>query len=307
MQKILVAGSIAFDYLFSFDGVFQDQLAISRAGSLSVAFNVGNKAVHFGGCAGNIAYNGKLLGDDFVMLGICGKDFNEYETWLKKNKISTEFVLREPTEYTSQAMVVSDKKGQQLTFFYEGAAAKSKNRRSEIHGIIQRLSKDLSLALISPNNREFMLACLSACREFRIPYIFDPGQAMPMFKPHELLEIINAASGVILNEYELSLLLKLLDMKKQEILDLTPLLIITLGERGSEIYFSEKILKIPAKKPRFLRDPTGAGDAYRGGFLAGIQNHFPKLTPEILEKAGMLGAKLATACIESVGTQNHKI
>jgi adenosine kinase len=130
---------------------------------------------------------------------------------------------------------------------------------------------------------------------------------MPIFSETELLEMVKNASGLFLNEYEFSLLEKQLCMSSQEIIRMCPLLIITLGEKGSKIYFGEKEISIPALKPKQIKDPTGCGDAYRAGFLKGIEDDFPKLTPKILEQAGQLGTKLATACLETVGTQNHTL
>lgn len=307
MQKILVSGSLAYDYLYTFPGVFQDELILESAGALSVAFNVTEKTVHFGGCAGNICFNGKLLQEGFALLGIAGHDFGDYKKWLEKHGVDTSHVIGEMSEFTAQATVVTDKKGQQITFFHEGAAGKSASHRHQIRKTVSDLAPNLKLAIISPNNRDFILSSVEACRENKIPYFFDPGQAMPIFSENELLQMVNSSAGLFLNEYELSLLMKQLNMPLQEILRMCPLLIITLGEKGSKIYFSEKEISIPAMKPKQIKDPTGCGDAYRAGFLKGIQDHFPKLTLEILEEAAKLGTKLATACLEVVGTQNHTL
>lgn len=307
MPKILVSGSLAYDYLYTFPGVFQDELISESAGALSVAFNVTEKTVHFGGCAGNICFNGKLLGENFELLGIAGHDFRDYRNWLQKHGIDTRHVLEEMSEFTAQASVVTDRKSQQITFFHEGAASKSASHRHQILKTVSDLARNLKLAIVSPNNRDFILSSVEACRENNIPYFFDPGQAMPVFTENELLHMVNSAAGLFLNEYELALLEHQLRISRLEILRLCPLLIITLGENGSKIYFGEKEIVIPSQKPKQIKDPTGCGDAYRAGFLKGIQNAFPKLTPEILEEAGKLGTRLATACLEVVGTQNHTL
>lgn len=307
MQKILITGSLAYDQLTTFSGVFQDALSSQKSQHLSIAFPVANKQIFFGGCSGNIAYNGKLLGKDFVLLGIAGKDFNAYEKWLKKNKINTSLVIRENRDFTSEASVVTDSKGQQMAIFYPGAAAWSKKHAQKIKQIIDRLAQKLAFAHIAPNDRHFMLACITACRKNKIPYFFDPGQAMSLFSPAELRNITKHAFGLFLNEYELGLLGKLLKLKPIQISRLCTVMIVTLGEKGSDVYFQKKKLHVPSQKPRIIKDPTGCGDAYRAGFLASLAPHFPKLTPEILERAGKLGTKLAIACLQSLGTQNHKL
>lgn len=306
MKKILVSGSLAYDYIYKFAGNFQDELiADGTTGHLSVAFNVVDKAVNFGGCAGNIAFNGKLLKKDFIMVGIAGLDFEQYEKWLKKHSIDTSRVIIENKLYTAQATVVNDKKGQQITFFHEGAAGASYDYRDELSHHIRAAAHDTQFAIISPNNRDFILTSVAACQENMIPYFFDPGQAMPVFSAEELTAITEKATGLFMNEYELELFQRAIGLKLPEILKLCPLLILTLGERGSRIYFNNKEIYVPAIKSKNPRDPTGCGDAYRAGFLAEIQNNFSNLDIPALESAAKKGTQLAAACLQIVGTQNH--
>lgn len=307
MQKILITGSLAYDQLTTFPGVFQDAFSAQKSRHISIAFPVINKQVFFGGCAGNIVYNGRLLEEDFVLLGIAGKDFDAYEKWLVKNKIDTSRVIRENRDFTSEANVVTDSKDQQMTIFYPGAAAWSKKHSQKIKQIIDRLAPRLALAHIAPNDRHFMLACIAACRKNRIQYFFDPGQAMSLFSAAELRHITKNAFGILLNEYESDLLSKQLKLKPLQIAKLCTVMIVTLGEKGSDIYFQQKKIHIPTQKTKAIKDPTGCGDAYRAGFLAVIMPHFPKLTQKILERAGKLGTKLALSCLRSLGTQNHKL
>lgn len=306
-SRILVSGSLAYDHLYTFPGVFQDALVAGARGALSVAFNVTDKAVNFGGCAGNIVYNAKLFGENFIMLGIAGRDFGVYEEWLKKNKIDTAGVIVENSEYTSQATVVTDKKSQQITFFHEGAASKSGKHAKHIKDYIRGMANKIRFALISPNNKAFMTASMEACCECGIPFFFDPGQAMPLFKKEELLRAIKASQGVFLNEYELEMLKKRLGMKSNgELFDLCELAVVTLGEKGAEIYFRGKPIFIPTKRKKNVKDPTGCGDAFRAGFLIGIKDNYPKPAPNVLKQAGDFGTKLALKCLKAVGTQNHK-
>lgn len=305
-QRILVSGSLAYDHLYTFPGVFQNEFIANAKGALSVAFNVTDKAVNFGGCAGNIVYNAKLLGKDFIMLGIAGCDFGVYEEWLKKNKIDTAGVIVENSEYTSQATVVTDQKGQQITFFHEGAASKSGKHVKHIKAYIRGMANKTKFALVSPNNKAFMIASMEGCCECRIPFFFDPGQAMPLFKKEELLWALKASQGVFLNEYELELLKKRLGMKSnEELFGLCELVVVTLGEKGAVIYSCGKPIFVPTKRQKDVKDPTGCGDAFRAGFLIGIKDNL-KPTPNVLKQAGDFGTKLALKCLKAVGTQNHK-
>ncbi len=305
-SSILISGSLAYDFLFTFPGVFQNEILTGNVGNLSVAFVVTGKDIFFGGCAGNIVFNAKLLKEDFLLLGIAGKDFTPYEKWLKKHKINVSHVTREKAHFTSSATIVTDQRSQQITFFHPGAATYSNRHIGEIKKTIKKSAKNLKLALISPNDKNFMMASIEACRQNKIPFIFDPGQAMPLYKPHELKNILEHSFGMTLNEYELNLFKKLTGMSLKEILNICELLIVTLGEKGSEIYFRGMRIPIKAVKPKKIIDPTGCGDAFRAGFLSGIKNSFPKLTPSIVEKAGILGSCIASKCLETKGTQNHK-
>lgn len=306
-SSVLVSGSLAYDYLFTFSGVFQDELIDHNAGSLSVSFYITEKSVFFGGCSGNIVFNAKLLKEDFILLGIAGRDFGGYEKWLNNHKINTSNIIIEHSDYTSSANVVTDRKGQQITFFHGGAAQKSNLHKKEIKANISRNAKKIKLAIISPNDKNFILASIEGCIENQIPFIFDPGQAMPLFKSEELINILKKSAGLMLNEYELALFKKLTGLSQSEIFKLARLTVVTLGEKGAEIHFHGKTIKIPTQKPKKIIDPTGCGDAFRAGFLIGIKDSFPKLTPAILQKAGLLATRLALACLQSIGTQNHKL
>lgn len=280
---------------------------LNAKGPLSVAFNVTGKTVQFGGCAGNIAYNGILLGESMLMMGIAGHDFGGYKIWLEKHGISTSRVIIEEKSYTSVATVATDKKGQQITFFFEGAAVASSHYRHRIREIILEEAKDVIFAHIAPNHRDFIMSSIDSCLESKVPFFFDPGQTLPLFKPAELIHTVNHAIGLFLNEYELALLQKYTGLPLPEILRLTPLVVVTLGEKGSRIYWNEKEIPIAPLVSKHPVDPTGCGDAYRAGFLVAIKKHFPKLTPEILKDAGKSATRLATACLQALGTQNHSL
>lgn len=305
MKKILVSGSLAYDHIYVFPGIFQDELVEDSAGSLSVAFTVSDKTVNFGGCAGNIAFNGKLIKQDFLMMGIAGSDFGQYDKWLRERGIDTSNVIIEDSQYTAQATVVNDNKGQQITFFHEGAAKNSHEHHDAVKKIIKNLSKDAKFAIISPNNREFIMASIEGCQETRLPYFFDPGQVIPCFTSGELINASKKAVGLFLNEYELRLFRHHTKLDFNEVLKHCGLLILTLGEKGSKIFFEGKEIVIPPSIPKIALDPTGCGDAYRAGFLHGIKEAFPKLTQNILADSAKLGSEIAAACLTCHGTQNH--
>lgn len=270
-----------------------------------MAFNVADKAVHFGGCAGNIAYNAKLLKEEVVMLGIAGNDFGKYEERMKKHGIDTSHVIVEADEFTAEASVMTDRKGQQLTIFHGGASKKSWQHREEIMRMISSQAPRIAFAIVSPNHRDFVTATIDACAENKLPYFFDPGQAMPQFSRVELFGIIQHAAGLFLNEYELDLLAKLQKTSTDEIVESCPLVVVTLGEKGAMVVYEGKKMMIPTEKHSNPVDPTGCGDAFRAGFLTSIKPHFQKLTPEVLERASNVGTQLALACLGVTGTQNH--
>lgn len=306
MKQVFVSGSLAYDHLYTIPQVFQDVIELQKQ-PLSIAFNVKDRSVHFGGCSGNIAYNARLLEENFRVLGIVGHNFGEYDAWLQKNRIATDLVIRVSNDFTSQATVLTDQKGQQITFFHEGAASRSKEHREELLKHLEQHAEEIAFVHIAPNNHEFMETTLQGCRQFHIPFFFDPGQALPTFSKEELLSILPEAAGVFANEYEHNMLAKKLDIEAQALSSHVRLLITTLGEKGSRITYQGQTMEIPPGKPSVARDPTGCGDAYRAGFLSIIAKTFPNFTAETLEKAGQEGTRLATACLESVGTQNHSL
>ena len=165
-------------------------------------------------------------------------------------------------------------------------------------------------ALISPNSHGFMNAVIEACVSSKTPFFFDPGQALPLFPSHELMNIVRVAQGLFLNEAELSLFLTTLKISLEELRRITPLIVVTYGEKGSRIFWhkeegADETIDVPAVAAPLVCDPTGCGDAYRAGFLATIQDCFSHLTTAVLKNAGSVGANLATACVQSFGTQNH--
>ncbi|PJC37429.1 hypothetical protein CO046_00670 [Candidatus Peregrinibacteria bacterium CG_4_9_14_0_2_um_filter_53_11] len=308
MSKILVCASLAYDILYTYPGIFNDSLDTTQP-QLSVAFNVKERRVHFGGCAGNIVYTGVQLSSAFRLCGVVGGDFADYEAWLQKNSIETDLIVRAPDAVTSHATILTDHKGQQLIFFDEGAAALTAVHRDELTGLISRQAREGQIAAlhIGPNPWSFMSSCLEAAKATGLPYFFDPGQAMPVFSKEELFEAWRGAAGIFVNEYEFALAAKTMQMDEAVLSVLNPLTVVTRGKEGSSIFWGGEELSIPPQTDGVPVDPTGCGDAYRAGFLSVIHEANYKLTHQLLERAGQRGTEAATACLRVSGTQEHRL
>ncbi|MBP9718696.1 carbohydrate kinase family protein [Candidatus Gracilibacteria bacterium] len=298
-KDILVCGSIAYDVIFNYDRNFQD--ALRTDSDISVAFNVQNKQTFFGGCSGNIVYWGKKIDADFSLFGLAGKDFGPYQEHLENAGIDTSDVMIDAELFTSQAVITTDKKNQQIIFFYEGATSAARKYEKAIQGFFKKHSAQTSLAHIAPNNPVFVSLCAQACVQNNLPYFFDPGQATAAFESSELKQLLENSAGFFCNEYELGLFLEKTHMKKKQLLDAVPLVVVTRAEKGSTIFWHGEPIEIPVSKPKRIVDPTGCGDAYRAGFLATIEKSWPKLNTRLLYKAGIKGSQLAAQCIMKAG------
>lgn len=292
-KKILVSGSLAYDHIMSHEGKFQKIILPEHLHHLNVCFIIKDKSLHFGGTGGNIAYNLKLLGEDIILLGVAGKDFHEYQQWLEKNGIETSHVKIEQNIYTASAFIISDKKGNQITNFYPGAM--NSNHQFDL----KPLAKNVALAIVSPDNINRMCDICLQCKKNDIPYIFDPGQQLSNFTPRKLLKCIEKAEGLILNEYELELLLEKTNVTKKYLCERIHLLIITRGEKGSTIESFEKKEEIGICVTKKVIDPTGCGDAYRAGILKGLKRGYSR------KKMGQIASLMGTYAVENQGTQNH--
>jgi len=303
-DKILVTGSIAYDYLYAFDGVFQNSIDTS-ATHLSVAFDINDKKIMHGGCGANIVYGGVKLNDNFVLVGVAGKDYREYEERLDKFAISSKFVVKRDDKYTSQAAIVTDSKNQQITFFYMGAAQDSEKDCETFGTYMDELATSASIGIVAPNGKGFMRTAMEKFKEHSIPYLFDPGQATPIFSGDELIEYSKSALGTIMNEYEAGLVMKQAQIDKKTLENLSTFVVITLGERGAELFFKGKKYEINDPKTAKVVDPTGCGDAFRAGMLATLNGKTDNLTADLLIEACQKGTELAARCLEVVGTQSY--
>jgi len=291
-MSALICGSFAFDTIMVFKDKFKNHILPDKVHILNVAFYVPEMRREFGGCAGNIAYNLKLLGGEPVPMGTVGSDFGPYAAWMDITGIDRTHVTLIEDRYTAQAYITTDTDDNQITAFHPGAMdASHENRITDASGI--------SIGMISPDGRQGMIEHASQFVDAGIPFIFDPGQGLPMFDREDLYTFIDQASWVSVNDYELQLMQERTGMSPHEIAERVQALIVTLGGEGSHIYTDKQRIDIPAAPVTRLNDPTGCGDAYRGGLLFGLLNQLD------WETTGRIAALMGAIKIEQHGTQNH--
>jgi adenosine kinase len=293
-MKIAVTGSIAFDYLMSFPGYFRDHILADKLDSISLSFLVDSMIRQRGGVGPNIAYTLALLGSHPVLVATAGEDFEEYRVWLEKNGVDTQGVKVIAGEYTASFFANTDKANAQIASFYTGAMAHARDI-----SIVKSVGGKPDLAIISPNDPGAMAQYVEECKVEKIPYAYDPSQQIVRIEGEQLRAGVEGAMALFVNEYEFELLQKRTGMKAGEIMNQVAMTVITCGECGSQIHQAGKTCQIPIVKPKEIADPTGVGDAYRGGFFTGFDHGFP------IELCGKMGALAATYCLEQRGTQNH--
>jgi len=291
-MSALICGSFAYDTIMVFKDQFKNHILPDKVHILNVAFYVPEMRREFGGCAGNIAYNLKLLGGEPVPMGTVGSDFGPYATWMDVTGIDRTHVRLIEGRFTAQAYITTDTDDNQITAFHPGAMdASQENRITEASGI--------SIGIISPDGRQGMIDHASQFVDAGIPFIFDPGQGLPMFDREDLNTFIDQATWVSVNDYELQLMQERTGMSPHEIAERVQALIVTLGGEGSHIYTDKQRIDIPTAPVSRLNDPTGCGDAYRGGLLFGLMNDLDWGT------TGRIAALMGAIKIEQHGTQNH--
>ncbi|MBU1178026.1 carbohydrate kinase family protein [Patescibacteria group bacterium] len=295
MKNILVTGSLAYDYIMNFKERFADHILPDKIHILNVSFGVDNLSKQLGGTAGNIAYNLALLGEQPTIAATAGKDFTEYAEWLQKNKITTDCIKILPEEYTASAHIITDIDDNQITSFHAGAML---GHNISLKEIIEKIKPEL--AILAPDCKEGMIKHAQEFREAGVPYIFDPGQGMPLFNKEELIGMITGSKVAIFNDYELQLFRDRTGLSQEKVEDFTEYLIVTLGGKGSIIYHNGKEYQIPTARPKNTSDPTGAGDAYRAGIIKGLLCKLP------IEKIGKVAALASVYTVELYGTQTHK-
>ena len=290
-MSALICGSFAFDTIMVFHDKFKNHILPDKVHILNVSFLVPDMRREFGGCAGNIAYNLKLLGEEPLPMGTVGNDFGPYADWMDEKNISRKY-LRQVETYTAQAFITTDADDNQITAFHPGAMSLShENSVLDTEGV--------KLGIVSPDGRDGMLEHAEQFVEAGIPFIFDPGQGLPMFNGEELLGFAEKATWITLNDYEAQLFEDRTGKSPHELAEMVDALIITRGGEGSHIYTLKHRYEIPTAQVEAINDPTGCGDAYRAGLLYGLLNGLDWPT------TGRIASLMGAIKIETHGTQNH--
>jgi adenosine kinase len=293
-MAIICTGSIAYDYLMSFPGHFKDHIIPDKLDSISLSFLVDTMVRQRGGTAPNIAYNLALLGEKPKLMATVGEDFADYGAWLSKHGVDISLVKTIDGVYTASFFANTDLSNNQIASFYTGAMAYAKDLS------IKNLDKtEVDLVVISPNDPTAMCKYSKECVELDLPYLYDPGQQVVRSAPDEIREGIAGAQSLFINEYEFELIQKHTGMSAESIRNAVEFVVVTCGECGSDIWVKDEHFRIPAVAPKKIADPTGVGDAFRGGFLRGRRLGLDWQT------SGQMGALAATYCLENRGTQNH--
>lgn len=292
-MSVLICGSMAYDHIMVFPDQFKNHILPEKVHMINVSFLVPDMRREFGGCAGNIAYNLNLLDDAIAFpMATVGKDFDSYAYWMDKKGMDRSYITIIDGAFTGQAFITTDLDDNQITAFHPGAMNES--HRNSVSD-----AKDCKLGIVSPDGRDGMLQHADQFAEAGIPFIFDPGQGMPMFNGEELSQFIEKATWVTVNDYEWQMMQDKSGLTAAEISAQVDALIVTRGGDGSIIYTKDKKIEIPCVKPKSITDPTGCGDAYRAGLLYGLVNEMD------WETTGRIASLLGSIKIAQHGTQNH--
>ena len=292
-MSALVCGSIAFDSVMVFQGRFRDHILPDRIHLLNVSFLVPSLRRNFGGCAGNIAYNLALLGGEGAPMATVGHDFAPYAGWLRERGVNLAHVREIADEYTAQAFITTDLDDNQITAFHPGAMS---------HAHVNRVpdGAGITLGVVAPDGREGMLEHAAQFAAAGIPLLFDPGQGLPMFDGRELIDFIDKAAWVAVNDYEGQLLVERTGLPLEAIAKRVRALIVTRGAEGSVIHADGREWRIPAARPDAVVDPTGCGDAYRAGLIYGLQQGLD------WETTGRIASLMGAIKVAHAGTQQHR-
>ncbi len=289
----LICGSLAYDTIMVFKDSFRKHILPEQIHILNVSFLVPELRREYGGCAANIAYNLKLLGEDPIIMGTAGRDFEPYREWLKAHGIRCDHVRVLEDEYTAQAYITTDLDDNQINAFHPGAMAHSHLNRVED-------AAGATVGILSPDGKEGMLAHAEQFAAAGIPFIFDPGQQLPLFSGEQLRRFIDLAAWVSVNDYEWRMLQRRTGWDAAEVAGRVDALIVTLGGKGSTIDADGERFEIPAARPERIADPTGCGDAYRAGLLYGLLNGRDWPT------SGRVASLMGAIKVECHGNQNHR-
>ena len=293
-MSALICGSLAFDTIMSFEGRFAEQIMPEQLHILNVSFLVPTLRREFGGCAGNIAYSLTQLGGSALPMATVGNDGQDYVAHLRNKGISTEFIREIAGSYTAQAMIMTDRDNNQITAFHPGAM-------SHAHASEIKPRSDIKLGIISPDGRDAMLLHAAQFKAASIPFVFDPGQGLPMFNGEELTHFIDQASWVTVNDYEGRMLSERCGLNSSDISRRVQGLVVTLGAQGCEVWVDGVMTHVPPVKAVQLVDPTGCGDAFRGALLFGLELGWS------LVQCCELGNRVGAHKIATPGCQNYTL
>jgi len=294
MKNILICGSIAYDSIMVFQDQFKNHILPDQIHNLNICFYVPEMKKNFGGTAGNIAYNLKLLRSNPLIMATHGDDFELYSNWLDSLGISKKYMKKITGMFTAQAFITTDQDDNQITAFHPGAMIQAHTNS------IANVEDSIDLAIIAPDGRDAMIQHAQQCYKANIPFIFDPGQGLPMFRAEELITFIEQASYIAVNDYEAKLLQDKTGLTVEKITSKVKAFIVTKGAHGSEIYTDDEMIKIDAIKASNLVDPTGCGDAFRSGLIYGISAGWD------WHKTGKLASVMGAIKIGFEGGQNHQ-
>ncbi len=293
MKQVLVTGTFSYDYIMDFPDRFADRIMADKIHKISLSFLVNKLTKQLGGTAGNIAYTLKLLGIEPLIFAPAGNDFAEYQSFLVKNKISLSAIHPHTNIGTGSYFVVTDKDDNQIGSFFTGA-----NQYADQLSV-DKFSGKVNLVVVSPTIPKAMKKYVEECKKNKMPYLYDPAFQIGAFTASDLREGINGAGIMIGNDYEIALIEDKLGISHEEFRVMVPILITTLGSKGSIVETRRESIHIKPAKPKNVSDPTGAGDAYRAGFIAGYLRGFP------LEVSGQMGSVAAAYTVEKYGTVTH--
>ncbi len=290
-MSALICGSIAYDNIMVFRGRFKEHILPDQIHILNVAFLVPDMRQELGGCAGNIGYNLRLLGGEPLMMATVGRDFGRYRERLRERGLSERFVTEIPSALTAQAYITTDLDDNQITAFHPGAME---------HAHVNKVPREgITIGMISPDGRQGMIEHAEQFAAAGIPFVFDPGQGLPMFDGEQLRHFVDQASWVAVNDYEGRMLCERTGWSERELAARVRALIVTRGAKGSTVFTADRMVEIPPVAPVKVTDPTGCGDAYRAGLLHGLMHNLS------WEETGRLASLLGAIKIAHQGTQNH--
>ena len=292
-MDILLTGSVAYDYLMTFPGYFKEQILPERLASISLSFLVESMSKQRGGIAPNIAYSMALLGVRPRVMATVGEDFSDYRQWLESKGVDTSLMKVVPGEFTASFFATTDQSSAQIASFYPGAMAHSSTQS------LKELDKEPDLVIVSPSAPDAMMKFPAECRELGIPYLYDPSQQVLRLDGSELARDMDGAQFLFCNDYEFGLISKKTGWDLNQMLKHVKALAITRGRDGADLYVNGDSVRIPTVPEREIVDPTGVGDAFRGGFLAGYARGFE------WKLCGEIGSLAAVYCLERKGTQSH--